>query len=132
MSRLTRTWTRKKRSSKSDSIERRRRRRNVALIHCPQIYSHTKHKKQIDALDRLIVSSLKQSTKTKREQSDQAWKLHDLIQGSIDRSNDVLKIYRDESGFRKEEIEQMSNENAVDSFYDRLREIKQFNRVNSR
>eukprot|EP00938_MAST-03A_sp_MAST-3A-sp1_P004407 g4407.t1 len=87
---------------------------------------------EIDALDRLIVSSLKQSTKTKREQSDQAWKLHDLIQGSIDRSQDVLEIYRDESGFRKEEIEQMSNDNAVDSYYDRLGEIKQFHRVKSR
>jgi len=93
---------------------------------------NTLNTKQIDALDRLIVSSLKQSTKTKREQSDQAWKLHDLIQGSIDRSQDVLEIYRDESGFRKEEIEQMSNDNAVDSFYDRLAEIKQFHRVKSR
>ena len=45
---------------------------------------------------------------------------------------DVLRIYRDESGFRKEEIEQMSSDNAVDSFYDRLSEIKQYHRVNSR
>jgi len=77
------------------------------------------------------VTCLKRSTKTKREQSEQGWKLHDLIQGSVERSMDVLKTYRDESGFRKDEITQMSNENAVDSFYDKLREIKQYHRVNS-
>lgn len=78
------------------------------------------------------MTCLKRSTTTQRERVAQGWKLHDLIQRSVDKSNDALRIYRDDSKLRQEEISRMSNEEAVDDFYDKLREIKQYHRVNAR
>jgi len=83
---------------------------------------------QIEAMDRLVISELKNNTKTKRDQAIQSGKLHNYLCGSVDRSKDVLKILEDKDGFRKEEIAQMAGVNVFKVFYDKLLGIKQYHR----
>jgi len=83
---------------------------------------------QIEALDRLVISELKNDTKTKRDQAIQSCKLNSYLSGSVERSKDVLTILEDSDGFRKDEIAQMAGVNVFKVFYDKLLEIKQYHR----
>eukprot|EP00939_MAST-03C_sp_MAST-3C-sp1_P000847 g847.t1 len=83
---------------------------------------------QTESLDRLIIEELKRPLKTRKDQTLQSWKLKDYLNGTIERSKEILQVFRDEDGFRKEEIERMSGADAFENFYEKLQEVKQYHR----
>jgi splicing factor 3A subunit 3 len=84
----------------------------------------------IELFERAIVQVMLQEPKTQKENLTQAHRVNELIEKIIDRSKKLVAIYKDADGSRKEEINIIggANQNAFSTFYDRLREIKEYHR----
>jgi hypothetical protein len=83
----------------------------------------------VEDIDRMIVSELASaSAKTQREQILSDHRVASYLAASQERARTCLEIYKDEDGVHQAELAAMTGPDALNAFYDALKESKAYHR----
>jgi splicing factor 3A subunit 3 len=85
----------------------------------------------IELFERAVVQLMLDEPRTHKDNIIQAHKVNQIVEKIEDRTKKLVEIYQDLDGSRKDEIAAMgasSGPNLYSTFYDRLRELKEYHR----
>ncbi len=83
---------------------------------------------EIERYERLAARDFHSEAKSHRERLHQNGRVRQFVDSVQDRSRELLKLYEDEDGSRKDEIASITGEDIYSTFYERLRDIKDYHR----
>ncbi|KAL5715761.1 hypothetical protein ACHQM5_017537 [Ranunculus cassubicifolius] len=85
---------------------------------------------EVERLERLIVKDLQKEPNSTRDRLYQNHRVRNMIDSITDTTNKLVEIYEDKDNARKDEIAALGGQgsNVFNSFYDRLKEIREYHR----
>jgi splicing factor 3A subunit 3 len=81
-----------------------------------------------ERLEDAVVQEKIMKKSTHRDQINSEHRVKELTERSMESAYSLAKLYEDEDGLRKEEIQSLSGPNELAEFYERLRHLKEFHR----
>ncbi|KAG9142358.1 hypothetical protein Leryth_016850 [Lithospermum erythrorhizon] len=88
---------------------------------------------EVERLERLIVKDLQAEPATNKDRLHQSHRVRNMIEQVMSTTNKLVEIYEDKDNARKDEIGALGGQtatgtNVFSSFYDRLKEIRDYHR----
>eukprot|EP00741_Cyanophora_paradoxa_P005594 tig00000912_g5422.t1 len=78
--------------------------------------------------ERLLAAKLTEKPRNHKETMNQQHRIYTVLRKAQEKAKQLIQIYEDKDGMRKDEIAALGGSNVMSSFYDRLKDIREYHK----